>query len=130
VNFYEYRRWLRPPTELVTEQVLKYLQTSDLFSSVYGEDVDSPVDYVLQGRILMFDQWYNDENTATTQVGIRYQLLDLEREQMVFWTEVIETSATTSNMEILETIKTFEEALHTNILQAITAIERVLDQNS
>lgn len=124
VNFYEYHRWLRPPTELVTEQVQKLLAISGLFQRVQPYTYESEPDYVLRGRILLFDQWYSDPSSSI-QIGIQYQLLHLVQDQVV-WSDIIETTASVPTLEIVETVKGFEAAVHKNILQAIAAMEKVL----
>jgi ABC-type uncharacterized transport system auxiliary subunit len=126
VNFYEYHKWLRPPTELVTEQIQKLFASSGLFRRVHMETYELYSDYILRGKILMFDQWYHGE-TASVQVGLAYQLIDPEQEKLI-WTNIIETAVTMPNLEILETIKGFETALQNNIQQAIIAIDKVLSQ--
>jgi ABC-type uncharacterized transport system auxiliary subunit len=126
VNFYEYHRWLRPPVELVTEQVQKLFASSGLFRRVHADTLELYSDYILRGKILMFDQWYHGE-TASAQVGIAYRLIDPTQEKLI-WTNVIETTVTMPNLEILETIQGFEAALQNNVQQAIIAIDKVLSQ--
>ena len=123
VNFYEYHKWLRPPAELVTKQVYKLFASSGKFQKVHTSPFDMRSDYIMQGRIMMFDQWYNGE-TSTVQIGIQHQLIALENEQVV-WMDTIETTAAVSSLGIVETVKGFEAALQKNIQQAITAIDGV-----
>jgi ABC-type uncharacterized transport system auxiliary subunit len=130
ISFYEYHRWLRPPTELVTEQVLKHARASGLFRNVLAGGFDASARYVLDGRVLMFDQWYTGQNRSTVRVGVRYRLSAPELEEGVLWDETIETTADSPNMEILEVIKAFETALHDNIMQAFAAIDRVVAQHT
>ncbi len=130
IKFYEYHLWLRPPTELVTEQVLKQLSASRLFRSVQEGSFDASTRYILEGRVLMFDQWYTEQKRSIVRVGIRYRLLNPELEQDILWDETIETASTTPNMEILEVIKAFEATLHENIRQAIVKIDRVVAHNT
>ncbi len=124
VNFYEYRKWLRPPTELVTEQVFRAFKTSGKFQDV--RQYESGADYLLQGRIVMFEQWYEDQQASTIHVGIRYALMTLDEERII-WADTIETSETTPSLDILETIQAFETALQHNIQQAIASLEQAFD---
>ncbi len=127
VNFYEYHRWLRPPAELLQERVVKLLTTSALFQKVHAYAFESFADYSLLGRIVMFDQWYNEDKTASVHVGITYQLINPEEQNLV-WSDTITVTTPTSSLGVVETIKAFELALHENILQAIAAIDQVLSQ--
>lgn len=124
VNFYEYHRWLRPPTELVTEQVQKLLRTSELFQQVHEYTYDSTPDYLLRGRILLFDQWYNGKGSSV-QIGIHYQFVEVAQER-ILWSDVIETTATVPTLDIVETVKGFESAVQENISHALASIEKVL----
>lgn len=127
VNFYEYRRWLRPPTEMVMEQIVKFLASSGIFQRVHADTFESYADYILRGKVIMFDQWLTAENTSSVQVEIEYQLIDFEQKHLV-WIESINTTATISDLAILETVKAFESALQDNIQQAIATIDHVFAQ--
>jgi len=124
VNFYEYHRWLRPPTELVTDQVQKLLKVSGLFQQIQTYTYDSMPDYLLRGRILLFDQWYNGTGSSV-QIGIHYQFVEVAQERLL-WSDVIETTATVPTLDIVETVKGFESAVQENISQALASIDKVL----
>ncbi len=64
VNFYEYHKWLRSPEELVAEQVLKLVSAAGMFQNVHAQAFESYSDYILRGRIKMFDQWYSEETSS------------------------------------------------------------------
>ena len=130
ISFYEYHRWLRPPTELVTGQILKQLNASSPFHTVQESNFDASTRYVMEGRVLMFDQWYTEQKRSTVRVIVRHRLLDPEQEQDLLWEETIETTAETPSMEILEVIKAFETALQENIRQALAEIDRVVAQQT
>ena len=123
VNFYEYHKWLRPPTDIVTETVRQQIAAARLFRAV--QDDDARTDYLLRGRILMFDQWYIEQRSSEIRIEIRYQLQEAEDERTI-WTETIATKATTPSLDILGTIQAFETALQQNIRQAITGMEHAL----
>lgn len=126
VNFYEYHRWLRPPTELVTERIHKTIDAAKMFAQVYTSGYEAYADYVLRGKITMFDQWYAGK-TSEVRLEIEHQLFDLKRNQ-ILWTTVITTTSTTSSLEIVETVKGFEAALQDNIRQTLAALDLFLSQ--
>lgn len=57
VKYYHYRRWAAPPRALLTEEVLKNLQQSQLFQNVVSFPTNRHVDYVLTGRVVAFEEW-------------------------------------------------------------------------
>ena len=133
VNFYEYHKWLRPPEELVTDQVLKLVSSAGMFQNVHARAFESPPDYIIQGRIKMFDQW-NSGKTSFVRIQLEYHLIAPEEEQII-WMDTVETTANISKLEstelaqfIVETVKGFETALQENILQALAAIDGVLSR--
>lgn len=74
----------------------------------------------------MFDQWYS-ETTSHVRIQLEYALMASEKEQ-ILWMDTVETTAPVSNLKVVETVKGFETALQENVLQALTAIARVLSQ--
>jgi len=126
VNFYEYHKWLRPPEEMVTEQVLKLVSSAGMFRNVHSSAFESYSDYIIRGRIKMFDQWYR-EGISSVRVQLEYHLIAPQEEQII-WMDTVETTTNVPKLEILETVKGFETALQENILQALTAIDEVLHQ--
>ncbi len=99
-----------------------------LFQHVHAYALESFADYSLTGRLVMFDQWYHEDKTASVYVGITYQLIDPEQQRIV-WNDTITVTSHISSLEVVETIKAFESALHDNILQAITEIDRIVGQD-
>ncbi len=127
VNFYEYRRWLHLPTDLVTGQVQRLFTSSGLFERVHAYAFEAYADYIIRGKILMFDQWYSDDTTSSVRVGILYQLIAPEEERII-WMDSVETTAAVPGLELVETVKGFESALQENIRQALAAIDHVFAQ--
>ena len=48
---YEYQRWAEPPSEMVSDVLLRELQESERYQHVYSLRSDSRGDYVLRGRL-------------------------------------------------------------------------------
>jgi len=125
VSFYEYHRWLRPPVDLVAEQAQALFTKANLVQKVFVGA--GGAEYVLQGRLLMCDQWYTAQRTSSIQVVIAYQLVRAEDAETL-WQTVVETTATTATVEILETIKAFESAVQGNLTQTMTALDQFFAQ--
>lgn len=126
VNFYEYHKWLRLPEELVTEQVFKLVSAAGMFQNVHTQAFESYSDYIIRGRIKMFDQWYR-EGTSSVRVRLEYHLIATQEEHTI-WMDTVETDINLSKLGIVETVKGFETALQENVLQALDAIDEVLYQ--
>ena len=56
VGFYEYSRWVEPPSEMVRRTLYTMLRESGLFEKVDPSDIAWNPDLILQSAILNFDQ--------------------------------------------------------------------------
>ena len=148
VGFYEYHKWLRPLTELVSDTIVQMGKASDFFTRVHGQAFQVAADYILVGTITMFDRWNSappsdntqgsaaspgdrsPENDASSLVRIRitYQLLDAYGEQ-ILWMDSIDSTAVVSELEtVVTTVRSFEAALHVNIQQALETVHDVVSR--
>ena len=57
VKFYNYRRWVNSPAEMLTEYAVSYLRSSGMFAGVCHAHSNQPVDYLLSGRVVQFEEW-------------------------------------------------------------------------
>lgn len=126
VNFYEYHQWLRPLAEMVADQALKFIAAAGLLQQVQAYTPESSSDYILRGRIKMFDFWYS-EQASLVRIRIEYALFVAKTDQLL-WRDTVETTAPAPNSKVVETVKGFETALQENLLQALAALERVFAQ--
>lgn len=75
VKYYFYRRWVAPPRHLVTEKVVGYLSDSGLFERVTTYPSVVNVKYVLNGRLLAFEEW-DEQNNWYGKVAFKASLQD------------------------------------------------------
>jgi ABC-type uncharacterized transport system auxiliary subunit len=57
---YEYQRWAEPPSEMISDVLLRELQDSEHYQHVYSLRSDSHGDYVLSGRLYDFREISGD----------------------------------------------------------------------
>jgi ABC-type uncharacterized transport system auxiliary subunit len=88
VKYYFYRRWVAPPRHLVTEKVLGYLSDSGLFERVTTYPSMVNVKYVLNGRLLAFEEWDEPDNWYG-KVAFKASLHE-PATQRVVWSETFE----------------------------------------
>lgn len=127
VNFYEYRRWLRPPTELVAEAVQRHLEQAGLCERVHTFEMESYSDYTLRGKIELFDRWFDEDTTSHARVSILYQLFDSESRK-ILWMKRVETTAPITTLDMVDVVKGFETALQQNMQQVVAALDRTFHQ--
>ena len=71
---YEYQRWAAPPSEMISDVLLRKLQDSDRYEHVYTLRSDSRGDYVLRGRL--YDLREIDGKEPAARVAFEFELRD------------------------------------------------------
>jgi ABC-type uncharacterized transport system auxiliary subunit len=71
---YEYQRWAEPPSEMISDVLLRELQESERYQHVYSLRSDSRGDYVLRGRLYDFREI--DGNGLSVRVAFDFELRD------------------------------------------------------
>jgi ABC-type uncharacterized transport system auxiliary subunit len=71
---YEYQRWAEPPSEMISDVLLRELQDSERYQHVYSLRSDSHGDYVLSGRLYDFREISGDGLAA--RVAFEFELRD------------------------------------------------------
>lgn len=56
VGFYDDRRWISPPTELLSQAAILHFRNSNLFSNVIPYSSGSRADFILRGRITELEE--------------------------------------------------------------------------
>ncbi len=71
---YEYHRWAEPPSEMISDVLLRGLQDSERYQHVYSLGSDSRGDYVLRGRLYDFREISG--NGVVARVAFEFELRD------------------------------------------------------
>lgn len=71
---YEYHRWAEPPSEMISDVLLRELQESERYQHVYALRSDSRGDYVLRGRLYDFREVSG--NGLAARVAFEFELRD------------------------------------------------------
>ena len=71
---YEYQRWAEPPSEMISDVLLREIQESERYQHVYSLRSDSRGDYILRGRLYDFREI--DGNGLSARVAFDFELRD------------------------------------------------------
>jgi ABC-type uncharacterized transport system auxiliary subunit len=71
---YEYQRWAEPPTEMISDVLLRELQDSERYQHVYTLRSDSRGDYLLRGHLYDFREVTG--NGLAARVAFEFELRD------------------------------------------------------
>jgi len=83
VKYYFYRRWVAPPRHLITDKVVSYLADSGLFEKVTAFPAAGQVHYVLNGRLLAFEEW-DEQNQWYGKVTFKASLYEPATQRVVW----------------------------------------------
>jgi ABC-type uncharacterized transport system auxiliary subunit len=71
---YEYQRWAQPPSEMISDVLLRELQESERYQHIYFLRSDSRGDYTLHGHLYDFREI--TENGLAARVAFEFELRD------------------------------------------------------
>ena len=71
---YEYQRWAEPPTEMISDVLLRELQDSERYQHVYSLRSDSRGNYILRGHLYDFREITG--NGLAARVAFEFELRD------------------------------------------------------
>jgi ABC-type uncharacterized transport system auxiliary subunit len=74
VGFYQYHRWSADPGTMLTERTARWLDQTGIFSQVRISPPGEPVDYILKGRLLNFEE-VDYEDSGKGRVALRLALV-------------------------------------------------------
>ena len=118
---YEYQRWAEPPSEMISDVLLRELQQSERYQHVYSLRSDSRGDYVLRGRLYDFKEV--DGGTTSARVTLELEMRDLKTGATV-WSHYYTHDEPASGKEVPAIVA----ALDKNVQRAVKEVVGSLDQ--
>jgi cholesterol transport system auxiliary component len=96
---YTQSKWVQSPNAAVTSEIVNFLKSSNLFSSVNVPKSRAKTDYVLEANIEDFMQYFTeDEKSSFVKASITFTLLDTKKNSVV----------STKNFKITIPVKTLD----------------------
>ncbi len=89
VGFYEDRRWISAPTELLTLAAVQHLRQSGIFDKVVPQQGDTPADFILRGKITALDE-LDKPDGYYAQVGLELELYRSADARKLIWTGAVQ----------------------------------------
>lgn len=115
VKYDHYRRWAARPAQLVTDEIIRQLDSKQLFENVISVPAAARVDYVLRGRILSFEEWDRGEQWFG-KVAFKVELYESTSRRLV-WSGVFDCETPA------------EKRLPVSVVQAISqSLQKCVDE--
>ena len=121
VKFYNYRRWVSPPTKIVTEKFLEQLKISGLFKNVVRYPYASQANYLLRGTVKAFEEW-DEKEKWFGKVVLEISLEKLENHELI-WQGVLSKTTPAEKRHPREIV----EALSVSLQACIDEFLKIID---
>ena len=121
IQFDYYRRWIYPPSELMTFLTCEYLSSTGYFNQVTLELPRTPLHYRLEATVTHFDYVYKAEKKYGC-VGVDFKLFNAQNNEK-FWTENIYIEQPVAG----EGMKPFLDAMNTAVNKTLNQLQSKLD---
>jgi len=108
LNFYENHRWSSDPSSLVRDSLAGQLSQAGVFSEVRLLPARDPVDYLLRGRLLNFDE-VDYEGGAKGRVRLELTLVRV-RDRKVLWSDVRQAQVPAPGKEVAGVVEAVNAA--------------------
>jgi len=118
---YEYQRWAEPPSEMISDVLLRELQESKRYQHVYSLRSDSRGDYVLRGRL--YDLREIDGNGVAVRVALEFELRD-SKTGAVVWSRTFSHDESVNGKDVSAVVA----ALNHNVQNGISEVMGGLEQ--
>jgi phospholipid/cholesterol/gamma-HCH transport system substrate-binding protein len=119
-KFYNYRKWIAPPRQLVVEKLVKEYRHANRFKRVVRLPASQPVDYILGGRLLSFEEW-DEGNSWYGAVAISFCLMQPGSDEII-WEKTISERTPASTREPAEVVISINKSLDKVLQQSIEEI--------
>ncbi len=124
VKYYHYRRWAAAPRALVTDEILKQLRASSCCREVVSFPSSGPVDYILTGRVLAFEEWDRDEKWYG-RVALLLQLHEPATRRLL-WSDVLQAETPASKKIPATVVEAISASLQKCVVDFLAALPAVL----
>jgi ABC-type uncharacterized transport system auxiliary subunit len=118
---YEYQRWAEPPSEMISDVLLRELQESERYQHVYSLRSDSHGDYVLRGRLYDFREITG--NPVAARVAFEFELRDSKTGATV-WSRSYTHNEPVASKDVAAVVA----ALNRNVQNGLSEVMRGLEQ--
>jgi ABC-type uncharacterized transport system auxiliary subunit len=118
---YEYHRWAEPPSDMISDVLLRELQASGRYQHVYSLRSDVRGDYLLRGRLYDFREIDGDRLAA--RVAFEFELYD-SKTGIAVWTRYYSHDEAVDGKAVTAIVA----AMDRNVQNGLSEVTASLDQ--
>jgi len=124
---YEYQRWAEPPSEMISDVLLRKLQDSDRYEHVYTLRSDTHGDYVLRGRL--YDLREIDGKEPAARVAFEFELRDSKTGTTV-WSRSYSHDEPVSGKNVTAVVAAMDRNVQTGLSEVMGGLEQYFSAHS
>jgi len=124
---YEYQRWAEPPSEMISDVLLRKLQDSDRYEHVYTLRSDAHGDYVLRGRL--YDLREIDGKEPAARVAFEFELRDSKTGATV-WSRSYSHDEPVSGKNVTAVVAAMDRNVQTGLSEVMGSLEQYFSAHS
>ena len=124
---YEYQRWAEPPSEMISDVLLRELQESERYQHVYSLRSDSRGDYVLRGRLYDFREIAG--NGLAARVAFEFELRDSKTGATV-WSRSYSHDEPVDGKDVLSVVASLNRNVQSGLSEVMGGLEQYFSTRS
>ena len=118
---YEYQRWAEPPSEMISDVLLRELQESERYQHVYSLRSDTRGDYVLRGRLYDFREITG--NGLAARVTFEFELRDSKTGATV-WSRSYSHDEPVSSKDVTAVVAALNRNVQSGLSEVVGGLEQ------
>jgi ABC-type uncharacterized transport system auxiliary subunit len=118
---YEYQRWAEPPSEMISDVLLRELQESERYQHVYSLRSNSRGDYVLRGRLYDFREITG--NGVAARVAFEFELRDSKTGATV-WSRSYSHDEPVSGKDVTAVVATLNRNVQSGLSEVLEGLDK------
>ena len=124
---YEYHRWAEPPSEMISDVLLRELQASDRYQHVYSLRSDARGDYVLRGHLYDFREIA--ENGLSARVAFDFELRD-SRTGATVWNRSYSHDEPVNGKAVSAVVAAMDRNVQTGLREVLEGLDKYFSTRS
>src|SRR4029077_18838101 len=116
---YEYQRWAEPPSEMISDVLLRELQESERYQHVYSLRSDTRGDYVLRGRLYDF----REITGVAARVAFEFELRDTKTGATV-WSRSYSHDEPVSSKDVTAVVAALNRNVQSGLSEVVGGLEQ------
>jgi len=124
---YEYQRWAEPPSEMISDVLLRELQESERYQHIYSLRSDVRGDYVLRGRLYDFREI--DGNGLSVRVAFAFELRD-SRSGTTVWNRSYSHDEPANGRDVSAVVAAMDRNVQSGLSEVLEGLDKYFSTRS